>query len=135
MKALPVWLFALLMLGGCATTERIRLQPVDYGIPARLPGTYDPSQLTTQPIPVKQSAPRYPLELRRGGVSGEATVIYTVRADGTVGDVAIVKADDIRLGQAAANAIAQWRFRPAQLDGVPVNCRLMMPIVFSLNED
>jgi protein TonB len=64
------------------------------------------------------------------GVGGDATILFTVKADGSMTDAMIVKASDIRFGDAAREAVLEWRFRPALLKGKPVDCRLMVPIKF-----
>ncbi len=57
--------------------------------------------------------------------------MFVVRTTGVVSDVAIVKATDPAFGEAAAVAVAHWTFQPATLNGLPVNCRLMVPLAFS----
>ncbi|MES2696030.1 MAG: energy transducer TonB [Verrucomicrobiota bacterium] len=128
-------MLALLALAGCATAEKVMLQPVDNPIAPTPTGVYDISQVKVMPTPTHQSRPRYPFELRKAGISGEAVTIFTVKTDGTVADASTTKATDIRFGEAAVESVLKWRFRPAQVDGVPVNCRMMVPIVFELNND
>jgi TonB family protein len=53
-----------------------------------------------------------------------------VRTDGKVTDAAVVQADDVLFGEAAIHALSKWRFTPAQLKGVPVDCRMTLPFVF-----
>lgn len=130
-------LMAVVGLSGCntpsASAPPLDLQAVEYKVPPKPAGVYDPSEVTTQPIPVRQRRPIYPFELRRRGISGEAVVLFTVRSDGSVGDVSLVKATDIRFGQAAADCVAQWQFRPAAVQGRTVDCWMMVPIVFTLD--
>lgn len=127
-------LFALLC-AGCSTTERLQLRPVESPIPKAKPGVYDVSQVDVQPIPTRQSRPRYPVELRKNRIAGESVVIFTIKSDGTVTDASVVRAADVALGESAVEAVLKWRFRPAQIKGQPVDCRLMLPLVFSLNDD
>lgn len=131
-------LLAVVAVSGCNTPTTqappLSQQAVENRIPDKPAGLYDPNELSSQPIPVSQRRPVYPFELRRRGISGEAVVVFVVRTDGSVSDAAIVKASDIRFGQAAVDCVSQWRFRPGIKDGTPVNCRMMVPIYFTLNE-
>jgi protein TonB len=57
-----------------------------------------------------------------------------VAADGTVANAHASSATHPEFGQAATTAVEGWTFRPARRNGVAVNCRLEVPIVFTLNE-
>lgn len=103
-------------------------------MPANSPGTYDISKVTEPPRPVFQARPQYPAELRKAKISGEGVTLFIVATDGTVKDAMVVRATDERFGAAAVEAVRKWRFTPAKLNGVVVNCRMMVPIVFTLNE-
>lgn len=125
----------LLALGaGCATPEKVPSHAVGDPIPSEQPFVYDISQVDVIPISTYQARPRYPTELRRRRIGGESTIIFTIRADGIVTDASVVKATDAGFGEAALEAVLKWRFRPARVRNVPVDCRMMVPIVFSLNE-
>jgi TonB family protein len=121
-------------LAGCATTEKMALQPMQMPMPVTPPGVYDISQVSVPPRPTFQARPQYPFALRRAGATGEGVIVFIVRRDGNVGDAVIFRASDIRFGEAALAAVVQWRFQPAQLRGVPVDCMMMVPIVFTLDQ-
>jgi protein TonB len=125
----------LLALSGCASAgnSSMPLRPVENQMAPRSAGVYDLSQVNQAPVARFQSRPNYPFELRRAGVSGEGVVSFIVDVDGTVRNAEIVRATDIRFGEAAAAAIVQWKFRPAQVNGAPVACYMTVPIVFTLN--
>ena len=134
-----VLIILLVAWSGCATAVRVapqpaELQPVEFPLPPRPAEVYDQSQVTIRPIPVYQARPVFPLELRRVHASGSAVVVFTVRTDGSVGNAMILTATDIRFGKAAAEAILQWRYRPASVNGMPVNCQMMVPISFAVRE-
>jgi len=136
MKKSPVSLLLLLALGGCNTTTNSSpggLQPVDHGIPTLQAGVYEPENVSVKPIPTRQRRPAYPFELRRAGIAGEGVISFIVRFDGSVTDVAIVRASDVRFGSSAAECVSEWQFRPALVNGKPVDCRMMVPILFRLN--
>jgi TonB family protein len=125
---------SLIFLSGCATSPSIALQPVDGRIPPTPPGVYDISKVSVIPVAVFQARPRYPVDLRRAGVSGEGVVSFIVGTEGNIENAVVVRATDVRFGEAARESIIQWRFRPAQLNGQIVPCHMMVPIVFTVNE-
>lgn len=95
-------------------------------------GVYDVARVSSPPRPISQSAPRYPSDLRAAGITGEATIHFIVDRNGDVVMPTVVRADDARFGEAACAAIATWRFQPARVNGQPVDCAMMLPIVFSV---
>jgi TonB family protein len=116
---------------GCETAapEKIDLQPVNNPPRLRAPA-YAP--LTTMPVPRVQTTPQYPLSLRRAGIQGEALVEFLVMPDGNVGDTAVLRATDVRFGNAAIDCVKHWHFDPGMVDGKPVTCRMQVPIEFTL---
>lgn len=115
--------------------EKPALRPVKNEIPPVPPGVYDVSMVSRSPVPVFQTPPRYPAELRASGIMGESLVSFIVDLDGTVSDAVVVSATDERFSEAALKAVVQWRFRPAQFGGTGVRCLMMMPITFTLNNN
>jgi TonB family protein len=109
--------------------EKIDLQPVNNPPRLRAPAS---APLTTMPIPRFQTAPQYPLSLRRAGIQGEALVEFLVLPDGNVGEAAVLRATDVRFGNAAVECVKHWHFDPALVDGKPVTCRMQVPIEFTL---
>ena len=71
--------------------------------------------------------PRYPKEAKKKHLEGNVQVRYIVDADGSVKDAQAVNGNPI-LGKAAMEAIRQWRYRPALLNGEPaaVNAEIEM---------
>jgi TonB family protein len=55
-----------------------------------------------------------------------------VRADGTVGDVRVLREPDagLGLGKAAVNAVKRWRFTPGTLKGKPIDTYLTVVVTF-----
>ena len=78
-----------------------------------------------QPSVKKSVAPANP-----NGVEGMAMAIVTISADGSVAAVAIDKSTDASLEQPVLEAIKQWRFNPAQLNGSPIECSIKVPFKF-----
>jgi TonB family protein len=122
-------LIAIVALAGCATPP-ITPQPVETQLPPAKPDVYDISKVDIQPIVTYNTIPEYPVELKRQGITGECVISFTVKQDGSVGDLMVVKANDIRFGTAGLNAISKWKFSPARLGGQPVDCRMQIPFKF-----
>jgi TonB family protein len=101
---------------------------------AALP-VYTPDQLDQQPTPTYQARPNYPLEARRSGTSGQAVVSFVVNPAGEVSDVQAASSTQPDFATAAVAAVQQWQFKPGQKAGQPVNARMQIPIVFTLNND
>ena len=97
--------------------------------------TFSLSETDTPPSPRLIATPRYPLEMRRKGIMGEAIVKWVVTADGRITALELVRASRPEFGQAALESVAKSRYAPAIKNGRPVNCRIMQPIVFRLNEE
>jgi protein TonB len=127
---LIVSLFALAAMSGCQVSSTGSERPVDNPIPVAKKGVYTVKTVDVPPSPTSDKEPAFPQQLNYV-VSGMAFVAFTVRTDGSVEDASIVRADDVLFGEAAVAAVLKWRFRPAQLKGVPVDCQMTMPFYFS----
>ena len=87
-------------------------------VAAPAPIAYSTDQVIA-PRALSQSLPSFPEEARRAGVQMVATVKYTVREDGTVGDVVVVKGHPL-LDAEIVRAVSAWRFAPATFEGRPI---------------
>ena len=76
--------------------------------------------------------PRYPLAARRAGVQGAAVVRGIVRRDGTIDNVEVIKDLPNGLGEAAREAVSDWRFRPASFQGEPIDVYYTVTVNFRL---
>jgi periplasmic protein TonB len=115
---------------GCLNPEYVSENPVENPVPPLKAGVYRIEAVDVRPVPTREVEPGYPLGLA-SVMTGKAVVVFTVRKDGRVADAAVVEADDGLFGEAAVAAVRKWRFRPAEVKGVPVDCRLTLPFVFS----
>ncbi|PTX97994.1 hypothetical protein DB354_06680 [Opitutus sp. ER46] len=80
---------------------------------------------------VYRTEPTYPIDLRRVGGAGEATVNVSVDASGRPTAVRCVAASHPLMARAAEAAVLEWRFAPALRAGVPVASELVVPLMFS----
>ena len=78
-----------------------------------------PGDTVTRPEVVKRDWPAYN-QFAQAGVTGIVRVKIRVERDGTVGDVTVLDAVDQGLATATVEAVKQWQFRPATLNGEPL---------------
>jgi TonB family protein len=84
----------------------------------------------SQPAATRKVDPAYPLQLMRENVSGTVILYAIIHADGTVGNVRVLRGVDDRLDRFASQAIAQWQFQPAMKNGSPVDVEATFQIPF-----
>jgi periplasmic protein TonB len=85
----------------------------------------------TAPKIIKSARPNYPPEAMRAKIQGRVKMELVVQADGTVGEVRVVRSVDRKFGldDAAVKAVKEMRFTPAMKDGVAV------PVLLSTEMD
>jgi TonB family protein len=86
----------------------------------------------TQPEETERVIPRYPPMARRAGIQGPVVVRGIVRRDGTIDNVEVIKDLPYGLGDAAADAVRRWRFRPATYRGDPIDVYYTVTVNFRL---
>ncbi|HVI06825.1 MAG TPA: energy transducer TonB, partial [Candidatus Binatia bacterium] len=82
------------------------------------------------PTATRKVDPAYPLELMRQNVGGVVMLYAIIHADGTVGDVRVLRSDDERLDQFARNALGKWQFSPAARNGTAVDVEAIFRVPF-----
>ena len=118
-------------LATTATTETAApvspIGPVDSGgVYAAVPAG------GTQPEEIDRVIPRYPPGARAMGVAGSVVIRGIVRKDGTIDNVEIIKDLPYGLGEAAREAVQQWRFHPATYQGEPIDVYYTVTVNFRL---
>jgi TonB family protein len=88
------------------------------------------SDVDEKPKVMGQVKPNYPSDLKKQKLDGKAVVFFIVDKEGHVLQPRIVEATHPSFGQAALDAIRQWRFEPAKRDGRAAAARLQIPISF-----
>lgn len=83
---------------------------------------YEIKDVDTPPVAKKFVKPDYPFSERRGGGNGTATVSVIVDVDGRVVSASSKEATSPAFGEAAVDAVKQWKFKPATRLGKPVRC-------------
>ena len=109
-------------------------------------GTLDIPRLPPEPahIPVRRAAqidsssrlqPPYPGSEQRAQRDGQVRVRVTIGPDGRVTDVVLLSAtNDAFWFATRAQALRYWRFRPATVDGRPVEETRTMSVVFRIED-
>ena len=82
------------------------------------------------PVPLRKVDPKYPPELRTSHVDGEVILYAIIRKDGSVDSIQLVRSVDPLLDANAMEALAQWKFRPAERRGEPVDLEAVVHIPF-----
>ncbi len=95
-------------------------------------GPYRPGAGITPPAIVREVRPDYTEEARRRGLSGDVELEIVVRADGSVGNVRLLRGLGSGLDQRAIDAVKQWRFSPARRFGTPVDVMVEVAVEFKL---
>lgn len=107
--------------------EAERLAGSDGVYPAVPPGG-------SQPVVTRRTAPRYPRRARRAGVEGVVIIRAIIRRDGSVDSVEVLRDLPYGLGDAAADAVRNWRFRPANYQGRPIDVYYTVTVNYRLND-
>lgn len=89
-----------------------------------------PSPDLSEPMATHEVDPAYPTQLMRENVSGTVILYAVIHADGTVGNVRVLRGVDERLDRFASEAVAQWKFDPATKNGQPVDVEATFQIPF-----
>jgi TonB family protein len=90
----------------------------------------EPASDLSAPSATRKVDPAYPLELMRQNVGGTVILYGIIHADGTVGNVRVLRSADDRLDHFATEAIAKWQFQPATKNGAPVDVEATFWIPF-----
>ena len=84
------------------------------------------------PMPLHKVDPKYPPALVSAGVQGDVTLYAIIRRDGSVDSIQVVRSLDLLLDQNAMEALARWKFRPAERGGSPVELEALVQIPFRI---
>lgn len=76
---------------------------------------------------------KYPIIAQENGIQGRVIVQFTVRKDGSIDDVEVVRSADPNLDKEAVrviNSMPKWT--PGEQRGKKVHCKFTVPVVFKL---
>ncbi len=115
--------------------EPIRLATV-VDPPRREPIITPPVRREAQIDPRSELKPPYPASEQRMGTEGVVTIRVVIGADGRVKSAEKLRAtNDIFYQATLRHALRNWRFKPATVDGRPIESSKVMTLHFELNDD
>ena len=107
------------------------------------PSVYNVGGAVTPPAVLKKVGPTWPKNARKRRIEGRCLIALVVDAEGNPQDIHVLrsigenltgkdKAAAAELDRAALQAVAEYRFVPAQKDGKPVPVRVNVEVNFKL---
>jgi TonB family protein len=115
-------------LAAPATPEALaKLSSIPTQMPVAAPRI---SQGVVEAVLVHRVEPVYPLQARNQHIQGKVTLSATIAADGAVSKVSVVGGSPV-LAEAAKTAVRQWRYRPATLNGTPIEVLKEIIVLFA----
>jgi TonB family protein len=96
------------------------------------PIKFEPDGDITEPKVIDKVNPKYPEEARKNKIMGEVVCETIITAEGKITDIKIVETADEVFNQPTIDALMQWTFEPATLDGKPVDVYYNLTVRFSL---
>ncbi|MCC7418063.1 MAG: energy transducer TonB [Acidobacteria bacterium] len=97
-------------------------------------GVYRPGNGVELPKILREVKPQYTSEAMRAKVQGTVLLECVVKADGSIGDVQVIRSLDRSFGldEEAIKAARQWRFVPGTRLGTPVAVLVTIELTFTL---
>jgi periplasmic protein TonB len=89
------------------------------------------SSMVVAGLLVSKTIPVYPAIAKAAGVEGTVVLQATISKSGMIENLRVVSGP-VMLEQAALDATRSWRYRPYQLDGLPVEVETTIHVVFRL---
>ena len=95
---------------------------------------FTPGADVTLPVLVNSVRPQYTQDALASRIEGNVLLSCVVRADGSVGEVAVVRSlDSVHgLDAQAIQTVRHWTFKPGSKRGKPVDVRVPVDIKFTL---
>lgn len=123
-------LILTLLLGVTLIAAAQSLSPLD---PSQVP--FRVGNGVSAPTAIYNPNPRYTRRARKAHIQGDVVFSVVVRADGTVGEVDVLRSLDKELDENAIATIKRWRYNPGQKNGDPVAVLVYLEVHFRLDGD
>jgi protein TonB len=81
-------------------------------------------------VAISKKAPEYPKVARQVGTSGVVEIQAIIGVDGKVKDATVVNGNPM-LQKAALDAVREWKYKPALLNGKPVESPVQIRLNFT----
>lgn len=114
-----------------ASGGRIGASGAGGGGGGELDGAFSIADLDQRPRAVLQTAPSYPVDLRRRKVEGSVQVVFVVDVAGKVSNARVETSTNPAFERPALEAVRQWKFEPGTRAGHRVNFKMRVPITFN----
>lgn len=82
----------------------------------------------TAPVLLDARAPVYPAGALTAEIEGRAAVLFEIDAEGIPQNITVQSASAAEFGEAAVEAVKNWRFRPATVGGKPVKYQQVLQV-------
>ena len=112
---------------------RARWRGPSHALQLNASGAYEVGHDVKAPQLIKRVEPVYPSEARANRVKGIVVLQVLIDKTGAVRQIVVRKEFAPGLSDAAVDAVRQWQFAPATLNGKPVDVVLNVAINFKLN--
>ena len=88
----------------------------------------------TVPVAINKIKPNYPDMARKAGIQGKVFLQAIIDAQGNVRDASVISCTvpDVGFEQAAVDAVLQWKYKPGEQNGQPVDVLLNVAVDFTL---
>lgn len=93
--------------------------------------SYQEGETDADATPLRQVPPAYPEEARKAGISGTVRSLLTIDENGSVVNVQILESPgNYGFEASIREAVAKWRYKPAEVNGIPVRQKVEQPFQF-----
>jgi periplasmic protein TonB len=82
------------------------------------------------PVVLYKTEPHYPDSLRKQGITGMVRIEGTIDTTGQLRDPRVIVGQEPALNDLALAAVRNWRFKPATLNGQPVEVIFQVDVQF-----
>jgi len=126
-------------VAGAGDAVETAAEPVQANVATQQQTAPAPSVINTSPVAVsslrrtRYVAPKYPRTAQRRGLSGWVDVMFTVDIDGTVTNISIRDSNPgDTFVNSASNAVEDWEFEPVIENGVAIQKRAAVRMMFAI---
>jgi TonB family protein len=89
------------------------------------------SEDSSEPLLLQKVQPSYPEQALRAGLQGAVVLEASIARDGSIRELRLIQGS-LLLGQAAYNAVKQWRYKPYLRNGKAVEAQTFVTVDFRL---
>ena len=99
-------------------------------------GSYTIGELDSPLTPLVKIPPIYPMQATRRGIEGHVTVEFLVTKKGLVSQIQILNSSPKHIfDKSVTRCVAQWKFKPGTIEGIPVATLAQTTIRFKLEKE